>query len=739
MRAKPKRKLVSWNHYQQEIIVLSLFVLALFIAVSLISFNPCDNSWVYFSTRNGAITNKCGALGAHVAALCFYLFGSASFFIVVALWFMVYARYCKTFSQEWDRIGAAFLLLFVWSTICSFHAIDFWSSPYQGGVIGSSLCAFMQSYFDTLGSILLLYLLFVIALILVLRFSFISGVHFCVTRLEAFLRSRGAYQRINNFGIVLVDGFKRTCCVLKNCAVVAKKRILGSLLTITTSHKEEPSLQEICEFFENESPSNVPIIDVRDSDAAFTPSIVSATSEASYALPATHLFKATIDEKQDKKHKEEQDERASLLEEKLARFGIQGSVVAVKRGPVVTLFEYQPDADAKISKITALEDDLALALRALSIRIIAPIPGRSVVGFELANTQRKSVIIGSIIQSNLLQQSGAELPLILGEDTSGNATIIDLSAMPHLLVAGSTGSGKSVALNTMLISLLCKKTPAELKLILIDPKRLEFASYADIPHLLFPIITDPRRATPVLKWLVHEMEQRYEKMAQQASRTILDYNRSVSEQDRLPYIVMIIDELADLMMTASKEIEDYITRIAQMARAAGIHVIVATQRPSVDVLTGLIKVNFPSRISFRVTSKIDSRTILDHAGAEKLLGRGDMLFMSSSDGSLKRIHGAYVSDEEINKVVEHVRCQQQVIYLNINEVLPVTMDTEEKDPLFEEALNFVRTVDEVSISLLQRRFRIGYNRSARIIEMLEIQGFIMPSQGGKTRKVIKKI
>jgi S-DNA-T family DNA segregation ATPase FtsK/SpoIIIE len=335
------------------------------------------------------------------------------------------------------------------------------------------------------------------------------------------------------------------------------------------------------------------------------------------------------------------------------------------------------------------------------------------------------------------------LPLVLGKGTIGEVVVVDLARMPHLLIAGSTGSGKSVALNAILISLLCKLSPDELKLILIDPKRLEFASFTDIAHLLFPIVTSPAHAAPVLRWVVQEMEDRYEKMAQQGARNIADYNASIGRTGQsgtsLPFIVVMIDELADLMITAGRDIEDLITRITQMARAAGIHMIVATQRPSVDVITGLIKANFPSRISFRVASRIDSRTILDTMGADRLLGRGDMLFLDAATSQLRRVHGAYVSDKEIESVADHIRLQRTVKYLD--EYHTITKQGNDlhstDDILYRDVRQFLDEIDEISISLLQRKFRIGYNRSARIIDMLESQGLIMPQDGGKTRKVIR--
>ncbi len=464
-----------------------------------------------------------------------------------------------------------------------------------------------------------------------------------------------------------------------------------------------------------------------------------SAAQRAYMLPQATLFVSTGSATEDMQMRQDLELVAQTLEEKLKRFGVSGSVMSIKRGPVVTLFEYQPSIDTKLSKIVALEDDLALALQALSIRILAPIPGRSVVGFEVANKQRKDVPLSDIIRSADFQNSSMALPLVLGQSIIGAQVIVDLVKMPHLLIAGSTGSGKSIALNTMLMSLLCKCTPDELKLILIDPKRLEFASYADIAHLLFPIVTDPKKAAPVLRWVVQQMEERYEKMAYKGVRNIADYNKQVTKDEKLPFIVVIIDELADLMMTAGRDIEDLIARITQMARAAGIHMIVATQRPSVDVITGLIKVNFPSRISFRVTSKVDSRTILDCNGADKLLGRGDMLFLDSHNATLRRVHGAYVSDKEIEEVVHHIKMQQTVKYLDImQELATIGQDSgEEDDTIFTDVLSFLQEVDDVSISLLQRKFKIGYNRSARIIERLESQGMIMPADGGKGRKVVR--
>jgi DNA segregation ATPase FtsK/SpoIIIE-like protein len=464
--------------------------------------------------------------------------------------------------------------------------------------------------------------------------------------------------------------------------------------------------------------------------------------EYGYALPDLDIFTAIKDSELDEAFDKELQIMAKVLEEKLDRFGVEGKVVSIEYGPVITLFQYEPSPDCKVSKIVALEDDLALALEATSIRIIAPIPGKSVVGFEISNKHRKDVLFSSVAHSEQFKNFDGSLPLVLGEDSIGHKVVVDLATMPHLLIAGSTGSGKSVALNAMLVSLLCKCSPDQLRLILIDPKRLEFSSYSDIAHLLFPIITQPRYAIGVLRWVVQEMESRYERMAEAGARNIFDYNNycKINGNEELPFIVLVIDELADLMMTTGKDVEEQITRIAQMARASGIHMIVATQRPSVDVITGLIKVNFPSRVSFRVSSRVDSKTILDCSGSEKLLGKGDMLFMDSRSTRLQRVHGAYVSDDEINKVVSHVYSERAVEYLDLNELIVVakkdSLDAE--DEIYGDIKKFISEVDEVSISLLQRKFRIGYNRSARIIDQLESHGLILPADGSKLRKVIKR-
>ncbi len=442
---------------------------------------------------------------------------------------------------------------------------------------------------------------------------------------------------------------------------------------------------------------------------------------------------------------------AELLEQKLGYFGITGEIMEVSKGPVITTFEYRPDPGIKISKIVNLADDLALALSALSIRIVAPIPGKDVVGIEIPNAKKSIVPFLDIVSSEDFIESTSKLPLCLGKDIIGNPVVVELDKMPHLLIAGATGTGKSVGLNAMIASILYKSSPGKVNFIMIDPKRIELSLFNGIPHLLTPVITDMKKANFALQWVVREMERRYEILAKLQVRNIEQYNEKVellglSKQEENPfepfaYIVIIIDELADLMMTAAKDIEFSLTRIAQMARAAGIHLVLATQRPSVDVLTGIIKANFPTRISFQVSSKTDSRTIIDSNGAETLLGKGDMLFVPPGTARLVRVHGTYLSEQELVTVTDFLKAQKKPEYkfdivAEKSEEPAAEYIEGDYDEKYQEAIEFVLSTRQASISGVQRVLRIGYNRAARIIDLMEKEGIVGPSDGSKPRQVL---
>jgi S-DNA-T family DNA segregation ATPase FtsK/SpoIIIE len=475
---------------------------------------------------------------------------------------------------------------------------------------------------------------------------------------------------------------------------------------------------------------------------------------ANYRLPSTEML--TPPAQRPELEETELMDRARQLAEKCAEFNVSGQVKQISPGPVVTTFEFKPDAGVKYSRIVSLVDDLCLGLKAESVRIDR-IPGKSTVGIEVPNDNREMIRLREVIESKRFHDSQSKLTLALGKTIDGTNYAADLAKMPHLLIAGATGAGKSVALNTILVSLLYKASPEEVKFILVDPKRLELGLYADIPHLLTPIVTDPKRASYALKWVVSEMESRYKHLAQFGVRNIDQYNNDAvkaSKKSRardededtpkpLPYIVVVIDELADLMMVSARDVEESITRLAQMARAVGIHLVLATQRPSVDVITGLIKANFPSRISFRVSSKVDSRTIIDSNGAEQLLGQGDMLFLPPGTSRLVRVHGAYVDEKEVKRICDFIREQAKPAYDDNIGKSEKEMGGDEfaefrKDEKYDEAVRIVIEMGRASTSVLQRRLRIGYGRAASIIDMMEREGIVGPEDGSKPRQVLVK-
>ena len=440
------------------------------------------------------------------------------------------------------------------------------------------------------------------------------------------------------------------------------------------------------------------------------------------------------------------NENIHILQKTLESFGVEGKVVQVSCGPTITRYEFQPAPGIKVSRIVNLADDIALSLAAAGVRIEAPIPGKAAIGIEVPNREIATVSLREVIESEEFQNSSSKLTVALGKDVAGKPTVTDLAKMPHLLIAGATGSGKSVCMNALITSILFKAKPSEVKFLMIDPKMVELTTYNGIPHLITPVVTDPKKAASALRWAVHEMENRYELFAAAGVKDMVRYNMLVTdsldtEKHFLPQIVILIDELADLMMVAPADVEDSICRLAQMARAAGIHLVVATQRPSVDVITGIIKANIPSRIAFAVSSQTDSRTILDMNGAEKLLGRGDMLFYPTGYPKPVRLQGVFVSDREVEKIVQFLKEQEVPEYIEeiTNQDLEADKnidESEEEDELIPQAAKLFIENGQASISLLQRRFRIGYTRAARIIDQMEDKGIIGPYEGSKPRQVL---
>lgn len=765
---------------------LGILTFVVIMTGSVITFHPQDQSFFYHA-RYATCYNLFGYVGATLAAALIYLFGSAAYlFLGLCLYLMSFTVRSKSIEQEIDRIVGSTLFVAVMSMLCNMYQIGYYEFSSFGGLLGQFLINKL-SYFDVGAKLFIVYSLLFVSSTLVLRFAHLKIAYWVVKLMTAIIAytiqlDHMPARCIRSFATQIaqlcyfVQKIVRYCIDLLNGSLIQQSaqsivaferdedqpsrdmdRLMQDMFGqqqenfVDTTASENQIQKQYAEKFENKPHFQTD---------HHTENMISAVAEVDnqnaplqnpikkyYELPDVDTMLSQgnqiIDDETDI-NKAVLQEQSAILEEKLAQFGIKGKVVRVHPGPVITMFEYQPESHIKLSKILALEDDLAMALQAISIRILAPIPGKPVVGFEVANKVRKPVLLSKIFHSKAWTNFEGHLPLILGEDTHGEQVVVDLATMPHVLIAGSTGSGKSVAVNCMLVSLLCAKSPDQLRLIIIDPKQLEFSSYEDIAHLLFPIVTDSKKAVPVLRWLVTTMEERYEMMAEHGVKNIFEYQKlaeTSSELPDMPFIVLIIDELADLMMTTGKDVEDLIARIAQMSRAAGIHMIVATQRPSVDVITGLIKVNFPNRISFKVTSKVDSRTILDVVGAERLLGKGDMLFLDAKDPEMKRAHGAYVSNKEINFLVNHIKHQQDVAYLDLSELLTSEASNdallEADQELYKMVVDEIKELDEISISMIQRKFRIGYNRSARLVEALEAEGHILPSDGGKMRRVIK--
>jgi S-DNA-T family DNA segregation ATPase FtsK/SpoIIIE len=458
----------------------------------------------------------------------------------------------------------------------------------------------------------------------------------------------------------------------------------------------------------------------------------------SFKLPAVGLLAAPPASAL-QRTREELETNAQTLKKKLHDFGVDGHIVQASPGPVITSYEFEPASGVKVSQVVNLADDLALAMKVAAVRIIGPIPGRGTVAVEVPNPETTTVYLREILVSQEFVANKARLPLALGKDTTGNSVIADLAAMPHLLIAGSTGSGKSVGLNTMICSLLYKATPADVRFLLIDPKRLELGVYEKIPHLLAPVVTDAKEASARLKWIVGKMDARYKQLQAKAVRNIEGYNKEVPPEERLPYWVVVVDELADLMMVSAGEVQNSLIRLAQIARAVGIHLIVATQRPSVDVVTGLIKANFPTRIAFQVASKVDSRTVLDANGAEQLLGRGDMIFVPPGQSRQMRVHGSWVSDKEVKAICEFLRTQGSAVYEHVelpSEEAGPGGGGEDRDDIYWDAVNLVIAQRAASISFLQRRLGLGYPKAARFIDMMEQDHIIGPGQGAKPREIL---
>jgi S-DNA-T family DNA segregation ATPase FtsK/SpoIIIE len=706
---------------RKEIIGILLFFLVIFTLISILSYSPDDPS-IHNAKATGNIHNLFGVVGAQLSGLLIGLFGLGAFWIPILLLLASIHFFGNhpTQASLFTLIGGIVLVVTTGSLLAvqKDHYLLFGNQFSAGGLIGIPFKSFLIKYTNQAGGIIILVLLWIIGFILATGFSLIAF-----------------GKRFWRWISAVSDRFSTFYLKLKERREKSKKR----------SKLDKENIKKRSKAIKIKPVAAKPI------------KAVPAPKQEVFDFMRTgkgfQLPSASFLADPDKRSLEFDDNslrmQSQLLEKKLDDFGVKGKVVAVSPGPVITTFEYEPAAGVKINKIVTLSDDLALALRSISIRIVAPIPGKAAIGIEIPNATREVVRFKEVVASSQFEKSKSKLTICLGKDIVGNPVMGELDKMPHLLIAGATGTGKSVALNAMICSLLYKARPDDVKLIMVDPKRIELSSYDGIPHLITPVVTDSKKATNALFWAVREMERRYALLSELKARNITQYNRKIDKEnkplkgegpEKLPYIVIIIDELADLMMVSSRDVEVALTRLAQMARAAGIHLILATQRPSVDVLTGIIKANFPTRLTFQVSSKTDSRTIIDTNGAENLLGNGDMLFLPPGTAKLQRIHGAYISEEELTRITRYLRSQDKPDYdEKVTEAVAVeasASDENDYDERYDDAVALITKTRQASISMVQRHLRIGYNRAARIIEMMEKEGIVGPADGSKPREVL---
>lgn len=691
----------------REIFAVFTAFAALFLLLSLVSYS--DPRFA----PPGAAGNWGGVVGGILSDILFGIFGVSVFWLPILLFFFTSRLFSPLFSIDKLPLavaGCSGLLLAgsgLMGTTSLDHLTIFGRMYPAAGLLGTSLAQQAGRFFGLAGAVLLFLVVLVVSLMLAVNFS-------------PYALFRGFSRRLD----------RQPATAGEPDQAQPPARAVAQPLS-SAAHSEEAEMPSV-----HAPPPNGGTALAEEEGEEFQ---LLPAAQGEYRLPGLNLLDRP-ETREISLDREYYYAVSKELEEKLKDFGVEGKVVGISPGPVITTYEFSPAPGIKINRIISLADDLALGLKAESVRIVGSIPGKAALGIEIPNPERQVVFVRDIFAHEKFQKAASELTIGLGMDVVGVPVIADLARMPHLLIAGATGSGKSVAVNTIICSILFHATPEEVRLLLIDPKRIELSGYEDIPHLLHPVVVDPRLASRALLWAVREMERRYQLMEEAKVKSLASYNESAEQ--RLPLIVIIIDELADLMMVSSREVEDAVARLAQMARAAGMHLILATQRPSVDVLTGLIKANFPTRMSFKVSSKIDSRTILDGSGAEHLLGAGDMLFMPPGASKLQRIHGAYISEKETERIVAFLKEQRTARYDEA--MLKIAEETEaggeeadgELDEKYDEAVALVCESGQASISMVQRRLRIGYNRAARLIELMEKEGVVGPADGSRPREVL---
>jgi len=717
-----------------------LFLVSLLILLSLLSYTPKDII-LLSSPAPESISNLIGIGGAYLAFSLFFVFGYAAYFFPFALFFLSldklgvlrFAGLGK--SKVINILAFLFFIIFLSAFIGLFPTAN--TEVFKsGGITGFFLAGFFNKYLGVYGSFITIFLLVAVNAILFFGFFFVDilkGVKVLFVKLIDFFKNlKGQRETF----------FKRQSSRLKEApkSILQKKPSkIKPEIKVYTPKVDPYSKEESLAPFPPAAKSTLkPISKDRTIEKAeeLGEKGAKAFDSLTYKLPHPELLKVPPFPDQ-KEVKEDIEVNIKNLETTLSDFGVEAKVVSVQKGPVVTMYELQPQAGVKINKISALSDDIALAMKSSQVRIVAPLPGRGTVGIEIPNMKKHLVYLREVLEEKAFTKASSKLTLAIGKDVSGNPVVADLNDMPHLLIAGATGAGKTVCVNSLISSMLFKARPDELKFIMVDPKMVELAAFAAIPHLLHPIISDAKKAFAALNWAVEEMGRRYQLLAGEGCRNIDIYNKEKRDGGKMPYIIIVIDELADLMIVARESIETTIQRLAQLSRAVGIHLILATQRPSVDVITGVIKANFPARISFKVSAKVDSRTVLDAMGADKLIGKGDLLFMKPGAAKLIRAQGSLIDDDDIMILTNFIREQGKPVYeKGIAEGEKKRQMSVEGDELIDEAIKVVLQARQASASLLQRRMRVGYTRAARLLDLMEQEGIVGPFCGSKAREIL---
>ena len=733
---------------RSEVIAFAWFAFSALTLLSLISYTPDDIPFEV-STPNTSLHNFVGPFGAYLAWAMRMLFGNTAYFLVPLFLFWSLAKWAGKPSQRlWLRIFSIVIFLLSACALFSMTGASNATLRFQyGGILGYFSSVFLTNVFGRPGSFVALSL-FILSVILATELLVLQMATVLFDKARTRLAARSAEKGMSAPGIPSAKPKNKPIAALsdlkKNIKQQLNEKISPSKPTIRLSNpKPEPN---------KAAAPKGPLV------------MVPKETGGDYQLPPIDLLESApiLDQS---KAKDDLEQSSRILEDTLRDFDIDAKVVEVEQGPTITRYELQPAAGVKVQRITSLENDIALAMTAASVRIIAPIPGKNRVGIEVPNRAAAIVSLKDVMQSHEFNNEKSPVGIVIGKDTGGSPLVCDLASMPHLLIAGATNTGKSVCINSIIMSILFRSTPEEVKFLIVDPKMVELHFYNDLPHLICPVVTDKAKTPGALAWLVGEMDRRYKVLSRVGAKNIIGFNEKVENKQitsqslkpseegsedhepiivkKMPYIVLVIDELADLMMASQNEVEGAITRLAQLARAVGIHMILATQRPSVDIITGVIKANFPARIAFQVASKVDSRTILDENGADKLLGRGDLLLMDPRKSKLIRAQGALVKDSEVEKVTKFIKDQKVAAHhepvLQAAQSGKTSFGDFKKDEVYEEAKRVVLQTGQASVSMVQRRLGVGYTRAARLIDMMEEEGVVGPYRGAKPREILVEI